>query len=131
MNTTGNYENRRREKYSAAFQRAFEAIHRQLRHDVRRFLKFSSGLDMSRAFKTPDELAKEFGYTLRKDKIDADGLAETSAALALHQVWKDFKDNKAQTAQEVAIARWLDRVVQFEVQDQADQQAEAELEDAA
>lgn len=129
-NQTGNIENRRRERYSAAFERAFESILRQLRHDPRRFLQFI-GVDMGHAFKTPDELSKTVAYSLRKEKVDGDGVAETNAALALHQVWKDFSDKKAQTAQEQAIARWLDRVVQYEAQDKADQQAEADLEHAA
>lgn len=132
MDTRGNTEFARRERYSAAFNRAAEAIVRQLRHDPRRFVEFIDGdVSLNRAFKTPDELSKEIGYSFRKEYIDAAALAATNAALALHQVWKDFHDKKAQTAQELAIARYLDGLVQAEVDEKAEQEAENELESAA
>lgn len=131
MDTRGNSEFARRERYSAAFNRAAEAIVRQLRHDPRRFLQYVRAVDLDRAFKTPDELSATIGYSFRKEFIDADAARQTLAALALHDAWKNFKDARAQTPQELSIARWLDGLIQSEVDEKAEQEAEAELESAA
>lgn len=115
-----------RERYSAAYNREQLTLDGLYRASAKEFAEaLTADFSLELAFGDPQKHPR---YDIEPKAIKERHELQSAAGLALHAIWKDFVDGKAQTAQEKAVGALLAKIIGDQIEMKACDRAEAEIE---